>query len=213
MKKILSIFILFVILFPINSKALLCSDKEKVKFQELAKNITTTYDYIEKNNQATFNITFSNIPEGFRIYDYVNKKEYGYSASEIILSGFKSGRSYRFDYYTSDVLCQYDNLYTSYINLPYYNPYYKDSICNGLNYKYCNKWQKIDMNYEEFVSNVNEYKKSLEIIDNTINEKEVKGFFDYIMEFYIKYYYIVLPLFIIVSISYIIYYNKKQDLF
>jgi len=211
-KKVLGIFVLFIILFPINSKALLCSNKEKVKFQELAKNITTTYDYVEENNQVTFNIIFSNIPEGFRIYDYNNKTEHGYFAREMLLSGFKPGTSYRFDYYTNDVLCQYDNLYTSYINLPHYNPYYNDSICEGLNYKYCNKWQKIDMTYEEFINDVTKYKESLKAVEGPTTEK-VKGFFDYIIEFYVNYYYIVLPLFIIISISYIIYYNKKQDLF
>lgn len=213
MRKFLSVFILLIILFPINSKALLvCSDKEKVKFQELAKNITTTYSYVESNEQVTFNITFSNIPEGFRIYDYANKKEYPYTASEITLTGYKDGKSYRFDYYTNDILCQYSRLYSSYINLPFYNPYYNDSICSGINYKYCNKWQKNNMTYEEFIKDVADYKKSLEL-SSDISTEEVKGLFDYISEFYIKYYYIVLPLFIGFAISYIIYYNRKQNLF
>lgn len=213
MKKFLKIFILLIILFPINSKALVCSDKDKVYFQELAKNITTTYSYVEENNQAIFNITFSNIPEGFRIYDYTNKKEYGYTASEITLGGYQAGSSYRFDYYTNDILCQYSRLYSSYINLPFYNPYYNDSVCNGLNYKYCNKWQKINMNYEEFLNDVNNYKKSLELDKKEENIEEIKGFFDNVIDFYTKYYYIILPIFIIIAISYIIYYNKKQDLF
>lgn len=213
MKKVLSVFILLIILFPSNSKALVCSDKEKVKFQEMAQNITTTYSYVESNNQVTFNITFSNIPEGFRIYDYTNRKEYPYITSEITLTDYKDGNSYRFDYYTNDILCQYSRLYSSYINLPFYNPYYNDSICSGLNYKYCNKWQKINMTYEEFIKDVTNYKKSLELSTIDLSKEEIKGFFDYVSEFYIKYYYIVLPLFIGFAISYIIYYNRKQNLF
>lgn len=213
MKKFLTAFILLIILSPINSKALVCSDKEKVKFQELAKNIATTYNYTETNNQVTFNITFSNIPEGFRIYDYVNKVEHPYTASEITLNGYQAGVSYRFDYYTNDILCQYSRLYSSYINLPSYNPYYNDNICSNLDYKYCNKWQKINMSYDEFIKDVTEYRKSLEIIEKGPNVDDIKGIFDYIIEIYIKYYYIILPLFIGFAIFYIIYYNRKQNFF
>ena len=212
MKFVLKLAIFFIILIPANSYALLCSNNDETKFQEMAKNITTTYDYIESNGNVTFNITFSNIPEGFIIKDKTNEIDYPYSNNEITLSGFKAGTSYRFDYYTNDILCQYDRLYTKYVNLPHYNPYYGDVICNGINYKYCNKWQKINMTYDQFVKDVSDYRKSLEIVEN--NERQIiKGFFDYIIEIYIRYYYIILPVFIGFAIFYIIYYNRKHDLF
>ena len=95
--------------------------------------------------------------------------------------------------------------------MSFYNQYYNDPICNGVTYKYCNKWQKNDFTYEEFIKNVEEYKNTKNIIVEEPNE--VKGIFDYIMEFYISYYYIILPTIILISVIYIYINRKKNDLF
>ena len=55
-KYLLLSILLFI--FPPIVKANICSNSEIVKYQELAKNIDITYDYIEENSNIIFNIIF-----------------------------------------------------------------------------------------------------------------------------------------------------------
>lgn len=208
MKKICC-FLFCLFLFPMFTKALICDNKTLVRYKNIAGNITTTYDYIEENNDVKFFITFSNMSSELYMLDE-NDKRYS-SSSELILSDLKPGTSYKFRLYANNSDCE-TVLNTIYINLPYYNSYYKDPICDNLDYKYCNKWQKNTFTYEEFVKNVEDYRKSLEKEDD-IKEKKESGIFDFIVDFYVKNYYYILPTIIVLSIIYMIRNVRKDDLF
>ena len=209
--RYLKYLLCLIILFPITVNGLVCDNTTKVRLQKLAQNITTSYDYIEQDGNVIFDITFNNLNSELYLVDVVNEREYYYSGNVLQLGGFKSGTSYKFEVRTTNIFCNGPALYYLYVTTPHYNQYYNDPICNGVTYKYCNKWQKNDFTYEEFIKNVEEYKNTKNIIVEEPNE--VKGIFDYIMEFYISYYYIILPTIILISVIYIYVNRKKNDLF
>ncbi len=199
-------------LFPLKSKAILCTNDEKVKYQTLARNITTNYTYTEENGTVKFQITLSNIQYGFSIVDVKNKVTYPYKGSEIIIPNLEEGTSYRFDVYTDDLYCGTNSLYSHYVTLPSYNPYYQDSVCVGMeSYPICQKWTKMTLSYEDFKVKVESLKK---VEEKPIEKPSThKNVYDYLLEFYLQYYYIILPTFIIGGIGIIYFYNKKNDLF
>ena len=200
------LILLAIILIPAKANALMCSNQDKVKFQKMAKNITTTYDYIEENGTVAFTVTLSNVPNDFVIQHLASDQEYRTENGEIVFNNMAAGTSYRFDVYTSDEACFLERLYSIYVNLPSYNPYYNDPICEGIeNYKFCNKWQQVNLTYDEFVKEVNRYKASLKQPEK---KEEVKGFFEKIIDFCMKYPYIVIPIFILLIGLCIYVYNK-----
>lgn len=210
--KMLLSFVLLVI--PIQTKALICSNENKVKFQTLASNITTSYTYTEENGTVSFQIILSNITEGLIVKDIKNKVTYPYRGSELVIPNLNQDTSYRFDIYTSDLNCNLDLLYSHYVTTPSYNPYYKDEVCTGMEtYPICQKWTKVTLTYEEFKQKVESLKQTEEEPIPVPEEEVTKGIYDYLLEFYLDYYYIVLPVFIAGGIIIIYRYNKKNDLF
>ena len=93
--------------------------------------------------------------------DTVNEKDIYYSDTSLTLNGFESGKNYKFEVRSTDPFCSGSVLYYIYVTTPYFNPYYNDPICEGVSYKYCNKWQKNDLSYDEFIENVQNYKKEI----------------------------------------------------
>lgn len=213
MKNKLLICLVSFFIFISSSKALMCGNEVKVKYQEMAKNISINYEYVETDNDITFNIKFSNIPETFIIVDEKNGVTYNYSSSELIIPNVNKNTSYKFNILKEDDFCSYVIFYTHYINIPAYNYYYKDEICNGIeDYKLCNKWLNVNYNYDEWKEKVINYKNSLNIEDEIIETQE-ENIFDKIINFYAKYYMYVLPSLIIMCCVSIYLYNRKHDLF
>lgn len=208
--KYLVLTILLFIICP-NVDASLCSDNAKVNYQSLAKNISSTYEYVETSN--TFNIIFTNVASNLYIKNIETNETYNYTGNEMALFNFMPGQSYKFGIYTTDFDCRNDNMYTIYINLPYYNPYYNHELCSGIeSYKYCKKFINRSVTYEEFINNVEDYRKKINKSDITVSQEE-KGILDYILEFYINNYYIILPIIIVLCLIYRWKYNKEQELF
>ncbi len=212
-KYIVGILFGILILFPINTKALMCNNDYKIKYSDMAKNIAVNYEYVEANDDVTFTIKFSNIPEGFTIYDFKNNLTYNYSGPELVVPASKN-TSYVFNVYIPNDACHLEVLYKHYITIPSYNKYYKDELCRGIeNYKLCNKWLNINMSYDEWKNDINKYIESLIVEEDPMEENDIKGIFDYIIEFYLEYYYYILPGIIVLCFIGIYIYNKKHDLF
>lgn len=213
MKKYLILLFSVIVLCPVSAKALLCDNALKVKYSEMAKNIAVNYEYVESDNDVTFSIKFSNIPEGFSIEDYKSGTTYNYNGSELIVPAEKK-KNYVFNVYYPNTPCHMEVLFKHYINIPSYNYYYKDEICSDIkDYKLCSKWLNVTISYDEWKDKVLKYKASL-IKDDDINEvEEEQGLFDIIIAFYSKYYMFILPGIILLSIGGMYLYNKKHDLF
>ena len=212
-KKALLTLFLFLGMSHVNAAA--CDNTLKVDYQNRAKNITYSYTYNDSNN--TFNLLFTNITDSLYLIDMENMQEYR-NQGEITIGNVLPGKSYRYGVFTSDQNpCSSSSIYYIYITLPFYNPYYNDSLCDGISsYKYCRKFINKSISYEEFTENVNEYRDYLNSKDTKeVVEEEtfLEKVFDYITSFYTNYYFIILPVIIIISIVIIIRQNKKDSLF
>lgn len=207
---------LFLFLGMSNVNAAACDNALKVDYQNRAKNITYSYIYNDSNN--TFDVIFTNITDGLYLIDMDTMQEYR-NNGEITINSVMSGKSYRFGVFTSDANpCSGSSIYNIYVTLPFYNPYYTDNLCDGIsNYKYCKKFINKSVSYEEFKENVENYKNGLNKSDNT-NEDDTKKtllekVFNTIFNFYLKYYFVILPVIIVITLIAIIRENKKDSLF
>lgn len=207
-KKILCIFLLCIALFPLNVYAYTCSYIEQANLRKIASNITATYDYVETGDNVSFNVTLTNINSNIYILDTTSGIRYDYSGSfEITIKGYNPNQNIQYKIYPVQNDCVEDYLFTKYVNLPGFNKYYKDPLCNNNNNSVCYKWQSNTLTYEEFVkqaSKIPEEEKEEE--KNTIEITLFDKIFEFVMEYYL--YFIII---IILPISYLI--NRKKSSF
>ena len=209
MKKTIILMTLF-ILFPISCKALNCSYAEQAKLRKLASSVTASYDYVEENDNVTFNVTLTNITDEMYIRDTIKNIDYHFNgSSEITINGYDAGTNVKYLIYPTKEGCTVSYLASKYVNLPYYNKYYKDALCEGKNYSICSKWQKVTLSYDEFVKTINEYDKKNDNKEEEIKE-ENDNIFDLISKFIFDYYIYILGggllIFILISLL-----TRKKD--
>ena len=213
-KYLLYVIFLLIVLLPSDADALMCSNELKIKYTEMAKNISINYEYVEHDDDVDFTIKVSNIPEGFIVYDAVNVINYTYNGPELVLNNIKKNKTYKFGIYIDDSSCKGVILYTYYLTIPPYNKYYKDELCKGIeDYKLCSKWININMSYEDWKIKIHKYLDKLNKKEEKEVKKEEESFFKVIYSFITSYYYILIPGFIIILVLGKIIYNKKHDLF
>lgn len=216
MKKFIKIilFIFFMVL-PIKVFGV-CSVDDKIRYLTLASNITTSYDYIEANDTINFSITIYNVHKDLIVKDNINNKNYSSNRNvlnDYTISNLKDGTNYSFDVYAKSGDCSYKLLNTIYVNLPKYNKYYKDPICNGIeSYNLCQRWGEVgNIGYEIFKSKVEEYKKKSDV-STEIKEDNVKtrSIIEILEDFWAKYYLYITIGTIVLLIPIIIIVKKKN---
>lgn len=213
-KVLLFIFFLFGIS---NVHAAACDNALKVEYQELAKNIIYNYEYIDASN--TFDVTLTNVNEIFYIIDMDSNMRFDDTNGEIKINGVIPGSRLRFKVFADDdTPCSSSNIYSIYVSLPYFNPYYNNELCDDIDkFKYCEKFINKSVTYEEFKENIAEYKKSLLEKEKKSNSEkdETLSMIGNIIDFYLKSYFIILPIIIVVGLTIIIIIktNKKNELF
>lgn len=211
MKK-LGFFLLtgFLLLFPAKGKAA-CSNSENVNLKDMAGNIRITYVFKEEN--ATFDITLSNIRGEFYVKTPTNQI-LSSTGTDITVGGYAPGQSYGFKVYTTSPNCPNKILLTKYATVPSYNRFYNDDVCkDATEYHYCQKWVKHSYDHDAFVKVVNQYKEDKIKKQEVKEEEKIKGFYDYLLDIYTQYYYVILPIFIILCIIVIIQKKKKEEFF
>ncbi len=216
MKRV--IVIIFLLLLPLTRVyGYGCPFEELAEYKDMAANITTSYDYIGADD-ITFSVTLTNLKSDLYIVDTLNDNNYMYRSDEMTISGYKPGQVVKYNVYTTNGECNGKLLYTIIVNLPYYNKYYNDVLCEGISdYKYCRKWANVNLEYNDFEKAVLQYKQSLippeEKEEDEIQEEIEEPFWTNLLSIWVKYYYIVLPLIIVLS-GYIIYsINKKENIY
>lgn len=211
-----TLFSLFLFLGMSRVGAVACDNSMKVDYQNRAKNISYSYTYNDSNN--TFNILFTNVTDSLYLIDMDTMQEYR-NNPEITISNVTPGNSYRYGVFTSDLNpCSNSSIYNIYVTLPFYNPYYSDPLCAGINtYKYCKKFINKSVSYEEFKENVTNYKNSFinnDSKDDNNNDKTiVEKIFNKLFDFYLDYYFVILPIIIVITLIAIYKENKKDSLF
>lgn len=217
MKKKL-MFMLLMIILPIQVKGY-CTTEEKIRYSTLASNIETSYDYVETKDGVSFNVTIHNVHKDLIIEDKQTGKRYSSnkkSLNNFVIKNLKDGVNYSFSVYSNNPDCTYRAYNTLYVNLPKYNKYYKDLVCEGASdYLYCQKWAEIgNLNYEEFVNLVINYKKKPVIEEEIIpieKPNEIKWIYAF-GDFWAKYY-IYISLGTIIICMTIIIIKTKHDSF
>lgn len=196
MKKIVFAILFFlVMMLPSCVKAdSLCTYNYQSLMKKKASNVMPSYTYTENNDKVTFDITLTNMQPDLYLVVVVNSKtnqakNYYYSGStEMVLKGYNPGDKIKFQIRTNNSICDTSVLSTKYVNLPYYNKYYKDSLCEGKeNYSVCYKWNQENMTQEEFEKRVKElYNEQPKEEKETTNEPNVfDKIYSFLHDFYI----------------------------
>lgn len=212
MKKILLFILLLLPSMVLARSKTKCDYTLVSNLKKLTSNVDVTYTYRIDDIYVYYDITLSNIQPDMYFIDTINDKTYYYSDTvngEITLKDYYSGKV-TYSFYSNNNECLNEKLGVKTVNLPYYNSYYEFSECEGLeNYKLCQRWSKFDGTYDDFLNSIdryNDYSYGEEYFDNKLN------WFDKLIGFYIKYYYILLPLTIMVfvGILYFVRYIKNR---
>ena len=214
-KRVYFILLFLFITFPVKVMGF-CTTDEKIRYSLLSSNITTSYDYIEVGDSVSFNLTIHNVHRDLIIIDKQTGLKYKSIYNDLnnfVIKNLKDGSCYLFEVYADNRDCSYTLYNTLYVNLPKYNKYYKDQICEGASeYLYCQKWAEIgNLSYDEFVRLVNDYKSkgTSEIVKPT--EEEKKEWIYIVMDLWSKYYLFVSVGIILVCLAIIIIKNKRDD--
>src|SRR5574344_39182 len=216
--KILLIFIAILMMLPVYVKASNCDYSEQARLKRLASNVTTSYDYIESNDSVKCSVTLTNLNSDIYILDKSTGKTYYYNGSnELTIDGYNAGTKIRYIIYAVKANCVASYLSNKYVNLPYYNKYYKDTLCLGMEqYSICSRWSNINISYSEFTSMIATYKSgnnsTNEESKNDSNNTSSTTIFDYIFNFIIEYYvYLIIGVSIFILI--IIFVRTKKNSF
>lgn len=203
MKKIVYLMMLISVYLFNNSviKALTyggCEYSEISKLKSYVSNVNVSYDYYILDNSAYFNITINNIVPGIYFIDYLTSKTYYYDDTfdgEITITGNRN-TSGHYTFYSALNECYGIKLGSKYYNLPTYNIYYNDPLCDeNRSYSLCQKWANVPYSYDKFSDMINKYNQSKEEIGINDSEDKVdykKSYLDMFVEFYVKYYYVLL---------------------
>ena len=216
-KKILLIITLFMLdtkVFALTYGG--CDYSTISNLKSLVSNINISYNYRLENNNAYFQVTLNNITSEMYFYDVKNKKYYYYyntNNGEITIGDYTGdGTTGVYKFYSARNECYGISLGSKYYTLPRYNKYYGDKLCEGIqDYSLCQKWGGVNYTYDEFEDLIYKYKnKELQSEIDQENNIYKKGIFDKIIDFYIKNYYYLLGIVIIIfGITIII--KKRRD--
>lgn len=215
------IFVLLLIIVPINVFGLKyggCEYSVVSRMQSIVTNINISYDYHVTNNVVYFDITLNNLTSDIYFYDTISKKEYYYKDTnngEITIRNYTNyGSSGVYKFYSNISECYKISVGTKYYKIPNYNPYHNDELCKGFeNYVLCNKWAPVNYSYDKFKNEIRKYKTEEKQKENKIDElRYEKRIIDFVVDFYIKYYYIIL-ISIIIVFSFIILIKRRKDKF
>lgn len=200
--------LLFMIIFLPFSVSAACSTQDLSRYKTLAGHINNYYTF----NGSTFDVTLYNVSNELRVVDKTNNKTY-YSDSNIgnlVVNNLSQGSIINFAVYPINGECSDYRVLTVYVNLPYFNSYYNDPVCNNNSSNLCSKWVNTSFyTYDEFVNRVAKKKKE-EFVEEQKPEEEIRkyGFFDFLGDYYIP-----ILLFIIITGSIGIYYLDKKSKF
>lgn len=212
--KIKNIFVLILLLilpFKVNAYGF-CKTEDSIRLHKLANNVLANYSYYEVNGNLRFKINIYNLNPDLYIYDSAKRKEIT-AKSEITIDNYGAGKSIEYKIYSNLNYCKGQYISSLYVTLPSYNPYYKDELCKGLEtYTLCRRWAKVDLTYDQFKKQMNDYIDYLKQKNKPNNSNNI---FQMILDFYIKYYYIILPVIIVIggAILLIIKYREEKEEF
>ncbi len=215
MRKIIIVFILLLLVPITKVEGARCSYSEMARLKKIAANVNISYDYTVRNSSAIFTINLINLNEEMFFIDQSNYRQYDYTTNELNLSNYQGGQTIRYVFYATNPDCQEQPLYTIRVVLPTYNQYYGDEVCIGAeDYSLCQKWSSHNLNYDDFVEKVTEYKNSFIDPNDPGGEANPDGvsIIQLIVDFLLDYYiYIIAVLSLVVILFLAI--RKRDDIY
>ena len=220
MKKItnyilFSYLLTFIFMFNANAE---CSYEERRELLNQAKNIEAYFEADVEDNKFVFYlfnlnsdlyVSLENLStlENLNIYKYQYDTEY-YTLEEKNTSDIFS---YRLNIYSNKSECYGNKITSKMLKKGIINKYYKEDVCNGIeDYKLCvpilNK--KITLSDEEVYSQINRYKESLSISEET--EVNKRFGIDDLINFFKTYWYLLLIIVGGIGVIFIIRYIMKK---
>ena len=150
---------------------------------------------------------------------YIEDTSYGYKydsedfiENNMIVIYNPNGGKTKFNIYSSS--CG-DIVRTITVNVPKFNQYYLDPLCEGINggqLSVCDKWYNYEVDYDTFVRKVTQYKDSLKDIEEKKKKEEEEKFVEQIKEFFEEYYlYFVVGILLIIAIVVVIKVRRKRS--
>ena len=204
----LKLLLFSVLLIPVSIKAD-CTNQELTKYKSLSGNIDYYYEY-----NGNFDVTLYNLSSELNVTSLNTGGTYSTSGGigEARINGIAPGTTVKLAVYPKNGECNYYQLRTIYVNLPYYNKYYQEEICKNNTSTLCSKWVNTS-NYtrEQFIEQVKKTGKST-IVEEKEKEEDKTTILEHIGMFIGKYYILIL-LVIIAGGSFGIYRLNKKDRF
>lgn len=215
MKRILYGLIIGFCLIPNIVNALECSTADRERLQKLANNISVAIEEYEENGDIGFVATFTGVSKDVRIFN--NRVMYYYRNDTNDYIGYFTvqplyvGNVYEFTV-NGNTTCVDYNFRTITINVPNYNQYYNDPICeNAREYKLCQKWiNNSDLSYEKFVSEVTDYIQKHKKANNSGTTSTTEMFYIDLERFYKTVYFPSLVVTLILVGLLIYFWSKKN---
>lgn len=211
MKKII-IILICLFAFPIYGHAeSFCDNKTDSEIKSIVSNVVIAYEInTNANNNPYFTIYLTNLGSDMFIIDTASGKSYkGFSAtkSELIINTTDSGK-HSFEIYSFK--CK-DKMGTKSVNLPVYNEYYLDELCEGLEaYKQCRKWSGYTASRNQFEEDIRQIKEKLKKIEESKQgTKTEKVWFSKIVKVFLRIWWLII---IIILLCIGIYYAFKDKL-
>jgi len=219
--KIIKLLVLFFVfwVFPINASTfcpMIERNAEQAKLLRIAANVNLNSIYNEREADVLFDIRINNLHEKIKIFE---KKEETFiyfdqanSRNQYVKKGYKSNQVVQFAIYPHNPKCIPDDeaLLVKRVVLPPFNKYYKDPLCQGReNIPICFRWQKVDLEYEEFKQKMEQYEREQEKNDeNEERTVDIFSLFDFVKK---NYYYLFYGFFLV--LIFLIYkkLKKKKD--
>lgn len=203
----LKLLLFSVLLIPVSIKAD-CTNQEITKYKSLSGNIDYYYEY-----NGNFDITLYNLSSELYVRSLNTGSEYSIPGGigETRINGITPGTAIKLAVYPRNDKCSDYRVRTIYVNLPYYNKYYQEEICENNTSSLCSKWVNTS-NYsrEQFIEQVKKTKKTVEEEKET--EEDKTTILEHIGMFIGKYYILIL-LVVIAGGSFGIYRLNKKDRF
>lgn len=218
MEKIFKSIFLVLCLFTynMNIKSLTyggCEYSQISRLKSIVSNINISYDYNINNNIAYFNITISNLTPDIYFVDMKTSKKYYYNNANdgeiTIYNVTNDSGNYRF--YSAINKCYGIKLGDKFYNLPTYNYYYNDPLCQANpDFSLCKKWGEVNYSRGELEKLINEYNNKNNNEEIVPEKKHEETLIDKIMKFYVKNYYFILGGIIAICIPMIVIIRRKN---
>lgn len=219
-----------------------CGREDMKRITDIANNITVTAQYAKDENghdNGNYNLIINGLTEEIHMVEETTGNAYYYYDPEtqekpeeiyqieemvkninyynstanvqITMNNLNSNK-YRFKIYYDT--CDSELIRTIVYDLPKYNDYANDPLCEGINEEdldVCSRKYQDEIDYETFKEKVNEYKEINNLLTEDDNEQqEEKNIFKQIVDFIKQYYFYIIALIVLIVITVSIITIKKK---